>query len=453
MDYTISLTNKRIYEFYKKNDSISFETMNLLFLDFIEKLNGDLTQTINTSASLEVLGIVKELSSQVSHLNSNVSSISSSISLKFHETNKDYLDNIKLLLESSSSYNSDKMSAIMDKNNELFFNKIAEAIPKNNDSLLNKLENNLKEVKESIFHELTKQENNPDAIRDYLTSLDLRLQTLQNPILSFIGANQEQVIANLNAIKEKGLIENEKQDRVLNVLEEFLNKYKSNVTCKGQYSENMLQSILNKMFPSMEIVNTTGMKASGDFIMKKDSIPFILFENKNYEANVNLEEIKKFLRDVNEQRCNGILMSQSSGIVCKPDFFIEIHDGCVLVYLHNVEYSQEKIKVAVNIIEHLSSKLSEMDVKDGNSIDKDVLDNINKEYQVFLSQRALIVETCKTFHKNVISQVENLKMPDLGMYLGSKYASIQNQEFVCEECGACFTKKASLASHKKSHKK
>jgi hypothetical protein len=59
------------------------------------------------------------------------------------------------------------------------------------------------------------------------------------------------------------------------------------------------------------------------------------------------------------------------------DFFIEIHNGCVLVYLHN-EYSQEKIKVAVNIIEHLSSKLSEMDVKDGNNIDKDVLDSFEK---------------------------------------------------------------------------
>ena len=69
---------------------------------------------------------------------------------------------------------------------------------------------------------MTKQENNPETIREYLSSLDSRLQTLQSPILSFIGANQEQVLSNLNAIKEKGLIENEKQDRVLNVLEEFL---------------------------------------------------------------------------------------------------------------------------------------------------------------------------------------------------------------------------------------
>lgn len=215
---------------------------------------------------------------------------------------------------------------------------------------------------------------------------------------------------------------------------------------KPDLQEQSIFGILNKTFPMMEIIQSEEC-----FIMKRENKQFILFENKI--STVTLNEVKEFVGNIMEQRCNGILMSQSSGIVCKPDFFIEIHDGCVLVYLHNVEYSQEKIKVAVNIIEHLSSKLSEMDVKDGNSIDKDVLDNINKEYQVFLSQRAFIVETCKTFHKNVISQIDNLKMPDLGMYLGSKYASIQNQEFVCEECGSCFTKKASLASHKKSHKK
>ena len=71
-----------------------------------------------------------------------------------------------------------------------------------------------------------------------------------------------------------------------------------------------------------------------------------------------------------------------------------------------------------------------MGVKDENNID--VLYNINKEYQSFLNQRAFIVETCKTFHKNVISQIDNLKMPDLGMYLGRKYAS---KPRICSRCG------------------
>ena len=38
----LSTNNKRIYDFYKNNQTIDFETMNLIMIDFIEKLNMDL---------------------------------------------------------------------------------------------------------------------------------------------------------------------------------------------------------------------------------------------------------------------------------------------------------------------------------------------------------------------------------------------------------------------------
>ena len=47
----------------------------------------------------------------------------------------------------------------------------------------------------------------------------------------------------------------------------------------------------------------------------------LIIENKLYERNVNVDEIKKFLRDINEQKTNGIMMSQFSGIVSKSNFF------------------------------------------------------------------------------------------------------------------------------------
>jgi len=157
----------------------------------------------------------------------------------------------------------------------------------------------------------------------------------------------------------------DKNNDVLNAIKDLSSRFS---IFKPDLQEQSIFGLLNKTFPTMEIIQ------SGEcFIMKRET-NHILFENKI--STVTLEEVKEFVGNIIEQRCNGILMSQSSGISSKPDFFIEIHDGCVLVYLHNVEYSQEKIKIAVNIIEHLSSKLSEMDVKDGNNIDKDVLDNI-----------------------------------------------------------------------------
>jgi len=238
-------------------------------------------------------------------------------------------------------------------------------------------------------------------------------------------------------------------------LGDFLNKYKSSSQFKGQCSENMVETILNKMYPTAEVINTTAMKASGDFILKRTDKPDIMIENKNYEANINIDETKKFIRDANEVKTHAIMMSQFSGIVSKPNGFIEINDGNVLIYLHNVDYSQDKIKMAIDIIDNLSVKLDEisnLEENTGHSISKECLERINDEYQKFQFQKETLTNTIKDMNKKMLSQVDEFKLPNLSMYLNDKFASIQNQQHICEFCNAPFQTKRSLASHKKMHK-
>lgn len=235
----------------------------------------------------------------------------------------------------------------------------------------------------------------------------------------------------------------------------FLTKYKTSSQFKGQCSENMLGNVLNKMYPTAEVINTTALKASGDFILKRTDKQTILLENKNYEANVNLDEIKKFLRDVNEQKTHAIMMSQYSGIVSKPNGFIEINDGKVIIYLHNVDYSSDKIKMAIDVIDILSERLEEIsnvEEMDGHIIKKDVLDKINDQFQLFLNQKEIVLTTIKEMNKKLTNQIEDMKIPDLSLFLNEKYASIQNQQFTCEFCNLPFQNKRSLAAHKKIHK-
>ena len=148
-------------------------------------------------------------------------------------------------------------------------------------------------------------------------------------------------------------------------------------------------------------------------------------------------------------------MSQFSGIVSKSNFFIEIHNGKVLIYLHNVEYSAEKIRLAIDVIDNLSSKIEEIsnvEEIDGYVIKKDILDRINEQFQLFINQKEIVLTTIKEMNKKLTGQIDDMKIPDLSIFLNEKFASIQNQQFACEVCTLPFQNKRSLAAHKKIHK-
>ena len=175
------------------------------------------------------------------------------------------------------------------------------------------------------------------------------------------------------------------------------------------------------------INSSSSMKAAGDFLLKRDGKGTILVENKNYDLAIQKDEISKFLRDVKAQKCHGIFLSQHSGIQYKPNYFIEIEDGCVLIYIHNVEYSEEKIRTAVDIIDNLSNKLAELSIHDtenGLVIEKDLLDRINAEVQVFINKKERICTIVKEQGKTLLAELDELRLPDLEGYLNSKYASM-----------------------------
>jgi len=138
-----------------------------------------------------------------------------------------------------------------------------------------------------------------------------------------------------------------------------------------------------------------------------------------------------------------------------PTFFIEIQDGKVLLYLHNVEYNSDKINTAVSIIDNLSTKLSDIndsEEENGFSINKELLEKINLELQNFLIQKETICNNIKDFNKKLLPDLDKLAFPTLSIYLNAKYASAQNSSYCCKICGSFWTSKRGLAGHMKSHK-
>ena len=450
-NYTLSVSNKRLHDFYSTNPHISFEAMNLIFLGLLEPLNSDIGKLNNLTATGEILNYVKEIKL-------GMASLSDSVALKLDGHNRHFLETTKLVIGAASNDNTDKIVQILNRNTDTFIEKINTSIPKTQDDASRRIQDSLVALQLTLQTDIKTcmaSSNRDGAIKEFMSSLEQRLQQQQQPIYTYLTSHQEQLTAQLTHIKDDVVSNRASSDKLFSELGDFLSKYKSSSQFKGQCSENMLEAVLNKLLPTADVANTTATKASGDFIIRREDKPTILIENKNYERNVNPEETKKFLRDVDEHRCSGIMMSQYSGIASKPNGFIEIHDTNVLVYLHKVDYSCDKIKMAIDVIDNLSVKLESISTQEdvsGIVIKKDVLDKINEQFQTFMNQRDVVLITLRESYKKVVSQVEDMKLPELSLFLNDKYASIQNQQFLCDTCNMAFTNKRSLASHKKMHK-
>ena len=232
----------------------------------------------------------------------------------------------------------------------------------------------------------------------------------------------------------------------------ILNKLE-NSSSKGKMSENILYNILQLMYPSANIDSVGAQKETGDFMFTRKNKATLLIENKNWERNVPQTEVQKFIRDCEIQNCSGLFLSQHCGICNKDNFEIDIHDGNVLLYIHNVNYDKEIIKVGIDIIDHFKSNLDKINHKvDVNTIKKEVLDNIHKEYNNYRVQKDILQKMIKDTQTKLLKQLDEFQMPDLEKYL-SMYYSFSSGKFVCEHCGFVSEKKAGLSAHIRGCKK
>jgi hypothetical protein len=111
--------------------------------------------------------------------------------------------------------------------------------------------------------------------------------------------------------------------------------------------------------------------------------------------------------------------------------------------------------MAMDVIDHLSSRLSTIvtnEEEHGFNIRKEVLDRINTEVQLFVKNKDMLATTIKESSRRMLAQLEEIQLPELTLFLNDKYASVQNQAFVCETCNHSFPTKKGLAMHKKVHK-
>jgi hypothetical protein len=283
-------------------------------------------------------------------------------------------------------------------------------------------------------------------------SLREKLKEQQIQLVDNVSGRLEQLLENkISGIKESTSASREILSTQHNTLNDLLKRFE-NSSKKGKISENILFNILSNIYPCGEISDVGKTKETGDIMLLRKNKPTILIENKDWTRPIVNAEVQKFVRDVEIQKCHGLFLSQNVGICSKDNYEINILEGnLVTVYIHNVNYDQEKIRVGVDIIDNISEILKEIDVLEINqsteySISKELTQFINAEYQNYLIHKERTIKMAKDFVANLIKHEEEFNFSSLEKFLESK-CNIQNNKNVCKYCGFIGKKAQSLSAH------
>jgi len=470
MDYQISFKNKKIWEFYDQHKNLDIENMNLIFIEILDKLFQDINPVLNTNLASQLLENMRTLQINMNSMNDNLSKshndLTTNFTMKFVEFKKEYIDDLKMILTNN---NSDKIAPIIKQYNDALLDKtqimINTLIPKNNDILSKEFTSSMKSLHSSIHEDtntLLKSSINKENLDKFISILEDKFsntlvssQTMMNTIITSTEKRLDTRINEIRNITERNFTEikdistsnNGSQIQLQNNIGELLKKME-NSSSKGRISENILYNIILPIFPTAQIDSVGTTKETGDIMMYRNNKPTILFENKNYDVNVSQEGVRKFIRDVEQQNCCGIMLAQHNGIANKENFQIDVYNNNVVVYLHNVEYNIDKIKVAVDIIDHFKSQLVNIDTGgDIININKDLLDEINTEYHNFATSKLNHIKTIKDFNLKLLSQIDDIKLPSLEQYLFKNYSVSTAKSDTCEYCQMVFKNQRALSAH------
>ena len=282
------------------------------------------------------------------------------------------------------------------KENDIDINDIIDNLLQPYDKLC-RTDNN--KEKEDIINQMLKNFFNVQTNENIETRK--RLQLIDEKVSNqSLDSNQVLYDKISNKITNNSL---ELREKILNIetkLVDVINEKKNiehTSIIKGTKSEDILYNILTDTFQEYEIERTSALNNSADFkICYKDNTP-ILFENKIYKTTVPKKEVVKFINDIKTHNCNGVFISQTSGISSRSNFEIEFIDKNIVLYIHNNNYNQDHIKLAVKAIESISEKIKTIGNEKDFSFSKEEIKEMNDEIKKYNNQLTDLKTSFKEF--------------------------------------------------------
>ena len=443
------LKSPKSIEFYEKNPHFDFNAMNDLMVDVIQKITTSSASTISVN---ELKSLLHNINNKLESVESNTHSNSQMVKMTY-DTLQSHKESYFQAMERALKGDQGELMKHIREANELIIDKtilgVLQQIPKTNEHMIQDLKGTLHLSQSEMLQETSR------AIQDGFSRQD---KTNVEKIIqdSYLNINTKIQETLFDYFKKQNIEVSNNNQLLYSIGKDFqlfLDKQK-NSTLKGKESEEKLESCLVKAFPHGQIICQSGKPQCCDFLVTRTNKPDILFENKDYNSNVPHEEIKKFIRDIEFQNKHGIMLSQNSGVTQKDDYQIDVHGSNIMIFVHFVHYDESKVRIAVNLVDHLHQVLEAHSNKTGLQISMEELSEINKEYLGFIGQKKSIIESTKKMHKDQIKALEDIEMPRLTYLLNAKFTNVEQLSYLCDICHSYSAKnRRALVTHKNKCKK
>lgn len=444
MTSQIILENQRIIDFYQENPSIDPISVNIALIDLIEPIIQN-----KKNSSDDIGGIILSklsafdknllyLKQNVEHVNSNTAHTAENIDVLKTDLMHNVSSNIKDCNTIQNATFETTLCSLTRQMSENINACIQAVIPDSSSKTTQDITNALELYQKQTLC------NIKDVLTTYLTA-----NNLQVPVLNCISSSEKRIMDAVDKIANNSSIAQQTSAKLSDDLHDICNRFK-NSSNKGKLGETHLENILNIGFPTAEIANTSGERASCDFKIMRSNLPTILIETKEYTRNVNKDEVIKFIRDIKECKTHGVFLSQHSGIANKQNFEMNIIDKYIVIYIHNVEYSIDYIRMAIRAIDELHpyicKNVSNTSNDDDIHIKKTEFEQIINDYTSFAQKKVSMIENYKTFMKTVIKDTENLEIPSLkyilqtrsGINTTPEKTVVEKEQFICNYCNRKF---------------
>ena len=437
----LTTKNPRIVKFYQDNPSMNFEAVNLIFIDLFDKLLYDPDSVMNSTIHGQVLNLLNNLNESISSLSSD---IANNMYGKMCDIKRDYIEDVKNIIQNNTS---EKLRPLLEKNNAMLIEKTSnvlnDIIPRSNQDV----HNTIKSFHKSIIEDTNQLLSNTDGVsmKEFIMNFENKtmniLQNIQQPIYSFISSSEDRIQNNIKALKDITVYKNGGIGALVTL---------------GASADDSIIRYLSQQYSTADISSLNTTANSATYMLKRQYKQNILLYSVHSDVNISADEIKQFLQFIDEYRCHGVFVSQKSGIASKSNYQIDIHNGCLLTYIHNVSELFSKMNVAIDVIDNLSAKIKLFTHGNNsnnadNSIPKDVLEEINRDFQSFVAQKEIIINIMKDNHKKLLSIMDDFKFAALDKYLSSKF--IMSNAKVGLKCDLCKQFNAhnlkALAAHKR----